>query len=90
MKFWEKRTSHGQYMLVYDNGKSAVRVVDGAVPQSVHRWSLPSGLKSCTALADPRQMDLQTMLPCKDPCILHYVYRGNAPSIPNTALPSKL
>lgn len=38
-RFWRRRTSHGQYMLAYDNGKSAVRVLPGKiVPQSVHRW----------------------------------------------------
>lgn len=38
-RFWRRRTSHGQYMLAYDNGKSAVRVLPGRiVPQSVHRW----------------------------------------------------
>lgn len=38
-RFWRRRTSHGQYMLAYDNGKAAVRVLPGrVVPQSVHRW----------------------------------------------------
>ncbi|CAM9220719.1 unnamed protein product [Ectocarpus fasciculatus] len=38
-RFWRRRTNHGQYMLAYDNGKSAVRVLpDRIVPQSVHRW----------------------------------------------------
>lgn len=38
-RFWRRRTSHGQYMLAYDNGKAAVRVLPGRiVPQSVHRW----------------------------------------------------
>lgn len=38
-RFWRRRTSHGQYMLAYDNGKSAVKVLPGRiVPQSVHRW----------------------------------------------------
>lgn len=37
--FWRQRRSHGQYMLAYDNGKAAVRVLPGRiVPQSVHRW----------------------------------------------------
>jgi hypothetical protein len=78
MKFWEERTSHGQYMLVYDCGKSAVRVTDGATPKSVHSWTLPakSPRRSCTALADPRQMDLRAFVACKDPCILHFVVCG--------------
>ena len=38
-RFWRRRTGHGQYMLAYDNGKSAVKVLPGKiVPQSVHRW----------------------------------------------------
>lgn len=38
-RFWRRRTGHGQYMLAYDNGKAAVKVLPGKiVPQSVHRW----------------------------------------------------
>lgn len=38
-RFWRRRTGHGQYMLAYDNGKAAVRVLpERVVPQSVHRW----------------------------------------------------
>ncbi|CAM9315431.1 unnamed protein product, partial [Sphacelaria rigidula] len=38
-RFWRRKRQHGQYMLAYDNGKSAVRVLPGRiVPQSVHRW----------------------------------------------------
>lgn len=38
-RFWRQKRQHGQYMLAYDNGKSAVRVLPGRiVPQSVHRW----------------------------------------------------
>lgn len=38
-RFWRRRRKHGQYMLAYDNGKAAVRVLpDTIVPQSVHRW----------------------------------------------------
>lgn len=40
MKWLERRTKHGQYMLFYDNGKSAVRVEDGVVPVSVHAFEL--------------------------------------------------
>ena len=42
--FWRSRTKRGQYLLVYDNGKSAVRLAlkgtagaGGAVPRDVHR-----------------------------------------------------
>ncbi|CAN0133418.1 unnamed protein product [Discosporangium mesarthrocarpum] len=39
MEFWRRRRKHGQYLLAYDNGKSAVSVQPGTVlPESVHRW----------------------------------------------------
>lgn len=55
-RFWRRRTKHGQYMLAYDNGKSAVRVFPGrVVPQSVHRWrTLKSGERE-NALDPPGQ-----------------------------------
>jgi hypothetical protein len=41
MRHWRSRRTHGQYMLVYDNGKSAIRVGSrGAVPMDVHRCVL--------------------------------------------------
>ena len=43
MNFWRGRTNHGQYLLCYDNGKSAVRVLPGVRPRSVHTWVLPAG-----------------------------------------------
>ena len=65
-------------MLCYDNGKSAVRVVQGARPRSVHSWILPDPKKmpSKTALVDPRALDLNRMRRCSDPCILHFVVCG--------------
>ena len=77
MQFWENRTSHGQYMLCYDNGKSACRVVPGARPASVHTWVKgPRGvgtgeedtaatMMSKTALVDPRNLNLANLRPCK-------------------------
>jgi hypothetical protein len=82
MEYWESRTQHGQYMLCYDNGKSACRVVEGARPASVHSWILPSStttkitMQSKTALVDPRNLNLQKIRKCSDPCILHYVVCG--------------
>ena len=78
MQYWESRTRHGQYMLCYDNGKSAVRVVKGARPRSVHSWMLPDpkNMPSKTALVDPRALDLSRIRRCSDPCILHYVVCG--------------
>lgn len=56
-RFWRRRTRHGQYMLAYDNGKSAVRVLPGrVVPQSVHRWraaALMSGERQREGALDP-------------------------------------
>lgn len=78
MHWWKSRTRHGQYMLCYDNGKSAVRLVDGVAPASVHSWNLPgSSLRRRTALADPRSFkadDFESGL--DEPCILHYVACG--------------
>lgn len=94
--FWRRRRGHGQYMLAYDNGKAAVRVLPGrVVPHSVHRWRTlrpeelhenPEGdegkgscclrgtrkLVSRSALADPRELNFDEVLHCRDPCVLHY------------------
>jgi hypothetical protein len=52
MSFWERRTNHRQYMLVYDNGKSAVRVNGvGVYPDSVHSWHTPPSPHSTTLKA---------------------------------------
>lgn len=141
-RFWRRRTKHGQYMLAYDNGKSAVRVLPGRiVPESVHRWkvqkpgqldrtpdqegtataggrsasssslgvdatgraapievdcalsaetSSKSGsiasdeeqemvergmdrrLVNRVAMADPRELRVDEVIQCTDPCVLHY------------------
>ena len=43
--------TQGQYLLCYDNGKSAVRLDCGpVVPLSVHKWSVPDPKKAFTAL----------------------------------------
>ena len=65
MKWWEGRRSHGQYMLCYDNGKSAARVVPGLRPKSVHSWELPAPYNTArhckTTLIDPRNLELRSM-----------------------------
>ena len=80
MRWWRSKSGRGQYLLCYDNGKSAVRLVDGVAPTSVHAWALPAGcgLRRRTALADARHLrvgdvaeDAATM-----PCVLHYVTCG--------------
>ena len=78
MEYWEQRTTHGQYMLCYDNGKSVCRVVRGARPSNVHKWSLPTpaSMPSRTALVDPRHLNLSEVRKCSDPCVLHYVVCG--------------
>ena len=74
MQFWENRTSHGQYMLCYDNGKSVCRVVPGARPASVHTWVKgrvgkgeedTATMLSKTALVDPRNLNLANLRTCK-------------------------
>ena len=42
MRRWRDRTSHGQFLLCYDNGKSAVRVLPGVRCRSVHKFALPT------------------------------------------------
>ena len=80
MTFWKKRTKKGQYLLCYDNGKSAVRLVEDIKPTSVHSWSVPSTYATKTALAsDPRHLDVREQgleASFDEPCVLHYVVCG--------------
>jgi len=78
LRFWMDRTRRKQYLLFYDNGKSACRVGLGARMKSQHVWRLPSGQRSCTALADARNMDVEAYRECHDPCILHFPVCGLA------------
>ena len=92
MRWWEARTGHGQYLLVYDCGKSAVRVSPGVRAASVHAWALPPATgpaaagaagaalpRARTALADPRRLDLTALRTAHEwPCVLHYVTCGAA------------
>ena len=75
MAWWRARSLHGQYLLCYDCGKSAVRLVDGIEPSSPHAWRTP--LKRVSALADAR-LDLSERVtnPGAMPCVLHYVSCG--------------
>lgn len=58
-RFWRRKRQHGQYMLAYDNGKSAVKVLPGRiVPQSVHRWR--------TLRPDERKLPCQNKLSTAD------------------------
>lgn len=77
LHFWMNRSRRRQYLLFYDNGKSACRSgINGAKPQSQHLWRLPDGSRSCTALADPRRLDVEGYRDCNDPCILHFPVCG--------------
>jgi len=76
LNFWMDRSRRKQYMLFYDNGKSACRAVVGAAPQSQHLWRLPPGHRSCTALADARNLIVENYTDCSDPCILHFPVCG--------------
>lgn len=83
MAWWRARSPHGQYMLVYDNGKSAVRVTRRgrggpcpSAPTNVHDWFCPPKLHRRTALADPRALQLSNLRPCPDHAVLHYVCCG--------------
>lgn len=78
LRFWMDRSRRGQYLLFYDNGKSICRTGLGARPKSQHLWILPPGHRSCTALADPRNLDVEGYRECADPCILHFPVCGLA------------
>lgn len=67
IEFWKRRSPEGQYFLGYDNGKSAVRVLPGLVPASVHSWRLPpsSQLHSCSSMPDPRNLSLSHVYPVR-------------------------
>jgi len=71
MEWWKRRTRRAQFLLCYDNGKSAVRLVDGPGlrPSSVHAWTLPAGcgLARRTALADPRELRVDELLSVGSP-----------------------
>ena len=75
MRWWRARSQHGQYLLCYDCGKSAVKLVDGIEPMSVHAWRTP--LKRLTALCDARlDLNERASSPETMPCVLHYVNCG--------------
>jgi hypothetical protein len=80
--FWRARTAHHQYMISYDNGKAATRVVPGAHAAGVHAWKIsddktnPSGLRNVSSLADVRTLDLSKLYKCTDVFILHFVVCG--------------
>ncbi|KAJ8602508.1 hypothetical protein CTAYLR_001269 [Chrysophaeum taylorii] len=78
MQWWRDRTRRGQYLLCYDNGKSAVRLVEGVAPTSVHAWSLGAArLRRRTALCDARALAVEDVDAALDePCVLHYVACG--------------
>eukprot|EP00435_Cladocopium_sp_Y103_P017657 s676_g4.t1 len=76
LRFWMDRSRRGQYFLFYDNGKSVCRTDCRANAKNQHIWQLPPGSTSCTALADPRHMDVDGFVDCPDPCILHFPVCG--------------
>jgi hypothetical protein len=87
MEYWTQRTTYNQYFLLYDCGKSAARTDVGAMPSSVHHFTVPGAgagagaggdrLRARTSLIDPRHLSLDSVLRLQDayPCVLHY---GNA------------
>ena len=48
IEFWQKRTPHGQYMISYDNGKAATRVVENSFAAGVHAWKIRSDNEEST------------------------------------------
>jgi hypothetical protein len=65
MQYWRQRRTHGQYMLTYDNGKSAVRVgAPGAVPMDVHRFELIERGETARLIAVYIFLDFESLLWC--------------------------
>lgn len=67
-RFWRRRTRHGQYMLAYDNGKAAVKVLPGRiVPQSVHRWrTLRPSERDCNPIGQGAAADVTDATPPRE------------------------
>ena len=61
-------------MLIYDNGKSAIKVGNGGKPRDVHRWALPAEYSDRygTGICDPRNLNMRFFQPNCAACILHY------------------
>jgi len=78
LSYWKNRTQYSQYFLVYDNGKSVVKLNVNAIPKDVHRWySNNSDFNRKTAIADPRNLCVNELLILNNgPFILHYVTCG--------------
>ena len=77
MQFWSTGGRH--YQLGSPQGKSATRVLPGALPMSVHTWYPPdaSQLPKCWASfkdnTDAVAESMRVVSPMGGPCILHYI-----------------
>lgn len=78
LDFWSRRSLHGQYFIGYENGKSAVAVVEGAAPLSVHEWAPPTLSLLQRGCHNIRLLDSHGVLSYRESsaCILHYIVCG--------------
>lgn len=78
LDFWIARSAHRQYFLGYENGKSAVAVVEGAVPLSVHEWMPPTMELFRRGRHNIRLLDSRGVLQYREDsaCVLHYISCG--------------
>ncbi|XP_049850845.1 uncharacterized protein LOC126324032 [Schistocerca gregaria] len=75
--FWTSRTTRGQYMISYDNGKSSARVRRGLRPSGVHGWkSTRSRDRSKTSILDAKSLDMSRFRFDDRAVVLHYVVCG--------------
>jgi len=79
VNFWVRRSAtKQQYFVGYQNGKSAVAVVEGAVPLSVHEWLPPTPGLFKRGCLNIRDLDTGGALTYREDkaCVLHYISCG--------------
>ena len=79
--YWRSRTARNQYMISYDNGKAATRVVPSARAAGVHAWTVSNSdssenLRDVSSLTDVRTLDLSKLYRCENAFVLHFVVCG--------------
>eukprot|EP00238_Polyblepharides_amylifera_P012237 CAMPEP_0196599384 /NCGR_PEP_ID=MMETSP1081-20130531/94829_1 /TAXON_ID=36882 /ORGANISM="Pyramimonas amylifera, Strain CCMP720" /LENGTH=429 /DNA_ID=CAMNT_0041925151 /DNA_START=553 /DNA_END=1842 /DNA_ORIENTATION=+ len=78
IEFWVRRSATRQYFVGYENGKSAVAVIESAFPLSVHEWSPPTKGLLKRGCHNIRQLDSGGCLHYRkdSACILHFISCG--------------
>jgi hypothetical protein len=82
--FWKQRTNHQQFLLYYDNGKSAIKVYENGrhniYPKSVHQWVSSHPISNfydprdvtTTATTNSNSFSTKLQVLLSNACILHY------------------